>query len=76
MPASTHVPLVRLTSREIEVLTAIAEGNTSAEVAETLFLSKRTVDFHLANVYQKLDVDNRLKAIKKAKALKLIGTSH
>ncbi|MFN3691238.1 MAG: LuxR C-terminal-related transcriptional regulator, partial [Fimbriimonadales bacterium] len=46
---------VRLTKREIEVLSLIAQGRSSQEVADALFVSKRTVDFHLANIYEKLN---------------------
>lgn len=58
----------RLTSREIEVLSLIAAGNASKNVARMLEISKRTVDFHLANIYTKLDANNRVQAINNAKA--------
>ena len=45
---------VRLTKREIEVLSLIAQGHSSKEAADSLYVSKRTVDFHLANIYDKL----------------------
>ena len=38
----------------------------------TLFVSKRTVDFHLANVYDKLHVNNRVQAFRRATRLGLI----
>ncbi len=57
---------VKLTRREIEVLTLVIEGNSSTEVADKLFVSKRTVDFHLANVYRKLSVKSRLQAYHEA----------
>ena len=47
---------VKLTKREVEVLTLVIEGKSSKEVADLLFVSKRTVDFHLANIYDKLQV--------------------
>lgn len=53
---------VKLTKREAEILGYLAQGVTSKEIAATLFLSKRTVDFHLANIYAKLSVKNRLQA--------------
>ena len=64
--------LVKLTKREIEVLTHVIQGKSSREVAETLFVSKRTVDFHLANVYDKLHVNNRVQAFRRATRLGLI----
>ena len=42
---------VRLSPRELEVLSLIAQGHSSKEVADVLFVSKRTVDFHLARIY-------------------------
>ena len=64
--------LVKLTKREIEVLTHVIQGKSSREVADQLFVSKRTVDFHLANVYDKLHVNNRVQAFRRATRLGLI----
>ena len=63
---------VKLTKREIEVLTLVIEGKSSKEVADMLFVSKRTVDFHLANIYEKLQVSNRVQAFRRAARLGLI----
>ena len=63
---------IRLTKRELEVLNLVAEGKSSKEVAEELFVSKRTVDFHLANIYEKLQVSNRVQAFRRATSLGLI----
>jgi DNA-binding NarL/FixJ family response regulator len=41
-------------------------------VADALFVSKRTVDFHLANIYEKLNVNNRVKAFRRAAQMGLI----
>jgi DNA-binding CsgD family transcriptional regulator len=57
---------VRLTKREVEVLSLVIEGKSSKEVADELYVSKRTVDFHLANIYSKLRVTNRLQAFREA----------
>lgn len=57
---------VKLTKREVEVLSLVIEGKSSKEVADQLFVSKRTVDFHLANIYSKLSVTNRLQAFREA----------
>jgi len=64
--------VVKLTKREIEVLTLVIEGRSSKEVADKLFVSKRTVDFHLANIYEKLKVSNRVQAFRRAAHLGLI----
>ncbi len=66
---------VKLTKREIEVLTLVIEGKSSKEVAEQLFVSKRTVDFHLANIYDKLNVTNRIQAFHEATRRGLIPFS-
>lgn len=63
---------VRMTKREIEVLSLIAQGNSSKEAADALFVSKRTVDYHLANIYEKLQVNNRVQAFRAATRLGLI----
>ena len=65
---------VKLTKREVEVLTLVIEGKASKEVAELLYVSKRTVDFHLANIYEKLQVSNRVQAFRRAVALGLLPT--
>jgi DNA-binding CsgD family transcriptional regulator len=62
-----------LTKREAEVLSLVILGKSSREVAEALYVSKRTVDFHLANVYQKLKVNNRIQAFHEATRLGLIS---
>jgi ATP/maltotriose-dependent transcriptional regulator MalT len=62
----------RLTRREIEILTLIVEGHSSKVVADLLFVSKRTVDFHLDNIYEKLNVTNRMQALQRAMRLGLL----
>ena len=69
---SESEPPIKLTKREVEVLTLVIEGKSSKEVAELLYVSKRTVDFHLANIYEKLQVNNRVQAFRRAVALGLI----
>jgi DNA-binding NarL/FixJ family response regulator len=49
-----------LSPRELEVLKLIAEGLTSEEIAAQLFISKKTVDRHRANVLEKLGMRNRV----------------
>jgi ATP/maltotriose-dependent transcriptional regulator MalT len=52
-----------LTKREHDILSLAATGLSSNAIANTLFVSKRTIDFHLANIYDKLGVNNRLQAL-------------
>jgi DNA-binding CsgD family transcriptional regulator len=51
-----------LTRREVEVLQLVAKGLTDAEVADQLFLSRRTVTSHLTSIYTKLNVSSRTAA--------------
>ncbi len=55
-----------LTEREQEVLKLVVEGYTSREIAEFLFLSKRTVMCHRANIASKLGIHNRLELVRYA----------
>lgn len=72
----TNTPAqIKLTKREVEVLTLVIEGKSSKEVADQLYVSKRTVDFHLANIYQKLRVNNRVQAFREATRRNLIPFS-
>ena len=64
--------LVDLNDREIEVLTWSARGKTSAEIAQILDLTKRTIDFHIDNARTKLGAATRTEAAIKAAAGRLI----
>jgi DNA-binding NarL/FixJ family response regulator len=64
--------LVRLNDREIETLTWVARGKTSAEIARKLGVVKRTVDFHVDNARIKLGAATRTEAVMKAVAAGLI----
>jgi two-component system response regulator NreC len=59
-------PTEELTSREREVLTCIAEGLTTREIAETLVISAKTVDRHRENIMRKLNLHNRVELVKYA----------
>lgn len=48
-----------LTPQELQVALAVAEGATNREIAGRLFLSTKTVGFHLTRIYRKFDVDSR-----------------
>jgi LuxR family transcriptional regulator, maltose regulon positive regulatory protein len=63
----------RLTPREREVLSLIAEGLSNREIAATLVLSEHTVHRHVANVLAKLDCPTRAAAVARAKSAGLIG---
>jgi len=63
---------VKLKDRELEALTWVARGKTSADIARKLCLSKRTIDFHLDNARTKLGAGTRTEAVIKAVASGLI----
>ena len=48
-----------LTGREVEVLELIAAGKTNRQIAETLFISEKTVARHVSNIFTKLAVSSR-----------------
>lgn len=55
-----------LTEREMEILLEISQGRTNKEIAEALFISERTVKFHVSAILRKLDSANRTEAVKTA----------
>lgn len=61
-----------LTERELEVLSAMAEGMSNQEIADKLFLSVPTIKTHASNIFDKLDVKRRTQAIEKGKSLNII----
>ncbi|MGH2754407.1 MAG: helix-turn-helix transcriptional regulator [Actinomycetota bacterium] len=57
-PASEPA-LERLTAQELQVALAVADGATNKEAASALFLSPKTIEFHLGNAYRKLTITSR-----------------
>lgn len=51
-----------LTPREVEVLAQLAKGRTDRQIAEELFISKKTASVHVSNLLRKLDASNRIEA--------------
>jgi DNA-binding CsgD family transcriptional regulator/tetratricopeptide (TPR) repeat protein len=67
---STRANPAGLTDRQMEVLELIVEGLSNRDIAERLFVSRKTVEHHVSAVYAKLGVDNRAKAIAAGIAIK------
>lgn len=61
-----------LTEREEEVLTLLAQGSSTPEIATRLFISQKTVKNHLAAIYDKLDVPDRTQAVVRAARLGIV----
>ena len=65
-------PEQSLSTRELEILRALATGSSNKELANQLFISEATVKTHLIHIYQKLGVDTRTAAVTVARERKLI----
>ena len=55
--------LPSLSSRELEVLNVLATGKSTKEIARQMYLSEPTIKTHLASIYRKLEVNNRISAV-------------
>ncbi|MEA4847225.1 MAG: AAA family ATPase [Clostridiaceae bacterium] len=60
------------TERELEILGLLAQGLSNADIGEELHITLGTVKSHLRNIYAKLETDNRVKAVMRAKELNII----
>jgi len=67
---------VLLTSREQEILQHLINGLSSREIAQRLYISRKTVEFHLMNVYRKLQVTSKMQAIYKAIQIGLVSLDY
>lgn len=56
-------PLPTLTARELDVLTELAKGLTTRQIANRLFISEKTVSVHISHILAKLGVRSRVQAI-------------
>ena len=62
-PMSSGMPYEKLTHRELQVLQLAADGLANKEIAEMLVISSKTVKNHIANIFSKLQVNDRTQAI-------------
>lgn len=63
-----------LTQREMEILGCIAEGLTTRQIAQRLFISDNTVKSHTSSIYSKLNVSRRTAAVRKAIEMGMLVT--
>ncbi|MGZ3873678.1 MAG: response regulator transcription factor [Mucilaginibacter sp.] len=61
-----------ISKREAEILLLIHEGLSNQQIADKLFISENTAKKHISNIFQKLQVERRTEAIKKALELSII----
>jgi DNA-binding CsgD family transcriptional regulator len=68
-PRQTVADDLGLTAREVEVLAQLALGRTDRQIADELFISKKTVSVHVSNILRKLGVSSRVDAAAVAQRL-------
>jgi DNA-binding NarL/FixJ family response regulator len=61
-----------ITEREKDILEHLANGETYSQMAKNLFISVGTVRTHIENIYRKLQVNNKMHAVQKAKDNRIV----
>lgn len=61
-----------LSEREVEVLKCLARGQTTAQIANGLFISENTVKTHIRHILEKMEVNNRAEAVARAAQMDLL----
>jgi two-component system NarL family response regulator len=62
-PAAQKEAADQLTERQIEVLQLMAQGNTNQEIGDALYITERTVKYHIREILQKLHLRNRVQMV-------------
>lgn len=65
LPVAAAIPSFTLTDEEVLIMSMVVKGATYENIAETIHVSKRSIDNYLRKIYDKLGVQNRLQAIEK-----------
>jgi DNA-binding NarL/FixJ family response regulator len=68
----SHEKNPQLTEHEIRVLRLVSQGLTNKEIARSLEIKERTVEYHLGEIFQRLAVTSRTAAVVKAEKMGLI----
>ena len=71
--SAAAAPGTSLSGRECEVLRLVAQGKSNRQIAAALFISERTVKYHVSSILGKLDANNRTEAVLAATRLGLLG---
>ncbi|MEW9671601.1 response regulator [Ammoniphilus sp. 3BR4] len=71
-PGQNQAEEITINEKEQSILQEIARGKSNKEVAQTLFMSQRTVEYYLTRIFNKLNVKSRGEALVEAKRLRLI----
>jgi DNA-binding CsgD family transcriptional regulator len=74
-PNSTEAPVEPLTRREREILALLAQGLSGPEIAQKLTLARSSVKWHLRQVYGKLGVNSKQRALRRAQELGLLAAA-
>ncbi len=64
--SATKLPRGLLSPRELKVLRLIAQGWSNRQIAEAVYLSVNTIEFHAKSIYRKLSVKSRTQAVHEA----------
>jgi DNA-binding CsgD family transcriptional regulator len=56
-------PRPELTPQELHIATLVAQGKTNKEIAAAMYLSPKTIEYHLSNAYRKLDIHSRAELV-------------
>jgi DNA-binding NarL/FixJ family response regulator len=64
-----------LTPQELQIALLVAEGKTNKEVGGALFLSHKTVEFHLGRIYRKLSIGSRTELIRQFAAGEVLAAA-
>jgi len=62
-----------ISKREADILLLINDGLSNLQIADKLFISENTIKKHISNIFQKLQVERRTEAIRKARELSIIA---
>jgi two-component system competent response regulator ComA len=71
----TENELLAISSMEYEILKEISKGRSNKEIAETVIMSQRSLEYCLTSLFQKLNVKSRIEAVMKANQLGLLSES-